>query len=380
MDTGDKRLAGIAATVLVMSAMLLYLSFNPGMLSRESFMRSEALIDHESAVLTGHDAPVEQEANSTVESVPVSPDAANGTKAREDPCGNGVIDPGEFCDDGNTKDLDGCSWSCKKETRDTIYVASYVGNIDGGFSEDWFFMFDKLTDFHERYRIPSGFSIYPSSIEEGAFGDYFKRMYDSPYVEFVQKGNTGLGIETEMHKMSYPEVRGIISAGQGNFTERAGKILGTDDVRLPVAYNQPQGRFSKTMRDALNGLGFDIFYEMYKNDDLDKVGSTEDFDVLQYGVGFTVDGVAGRGSVFRDPEDIISDIKGFDRVDVNILEIRGRKIVPIWCHQSDFEHNETDNYIDGEKWAAYMDTMISLKEDPDIVFAGPSMIYGMRHQ
>src|SRR6478735_5350922 len=28
-------------------------------------------------------------------------------------CGNGMLEPGEFCDDGNTADNDGCSGDCK---------------------------------------------------------------------------------------------------------------------------------------------------------------------------------------------------------------------------------------------------------------------------
>ncbi|EKX38261.1 hypothetical protein GUITHDRAFT_144369 [Guillardia theta CCMP2712] len=36
--------------------------------------------------------------------------------ATESTCGNGAIDPGEACDDGNSKDGDGCSASCKIET------------------------------------------------------------------------------------------------------------------------------------------------------------------------------------------------------------------------------------------------------------------------
>src|SRR5205823_1640165 len=30
-------------------------------------------------------------------------------------CGNGVIDPGEQCDDGNTQAGDGCNYNCKEE-------------------------------------------------------------------------------------------------------------------------------------------------------------------------------------------------------------------------------------------------------------------------
>ena len=49
--------------------------------------------------------------------------------AGEDPnsyvCGNGVLEPGEFCDDGNTADDDGCSGDCKD--LDLDYDCSAVG-------------------------------------------------------------------------------------------------------------------------------------------------------------------------------------------------------------------------------------------------------------
>ena len=38
----------------------------------------------------------------------------------EQVCGNGALDPGEACDDGNTEDGDGCSGECKVETMATV--------------------------------------------------------------------------------------------------------------------------------------------------------------------------------------------------------------------------------------------------------------------
>ena len=40
-------------------------------------------------------------------------------------CGNGELEPGEFCDDGNTADGDGCSGDCKDVNLD--YDCSVVG-------------------------------------------------------------------------------------------------------------------------------------------------------------------------------------------------------------------------------------------------------------
>lgn len=41
--------------------------------------------------------------------------AANQAACLETPCGNGVLDPGEVCDDGNIEDGDGCSRDCMSD-------------------------------------------------------------------------------------------------------------------------------------------------------------------------------------------------------------------------------------------------------------------------
>jgi cysteine-rich repeat protein len=38
--------------------------------------------------------------------------AACGENVEADPCGNGMLDPGEDCDDGNASDDDDCSTLC----------------------------------------------------------------------------------------------------------------------------------------------------------------------------------------------------------------------------------------------------------------------------
>src|SRR5471032_871374 len=43
-------------------------------------------------------------------------------------CGNGVVDPGEACDDGNTNNGDGCSSTCQTENIATPRVALTVDN------------------------------------------------------------------------------------------------------------------------------------------------------------------------------------------------------------------------------------------------------------
>jgi len=47
----------------------------------------------------------------------VSGDGCSATCQREPRCGDGVVDPGETCDDGNTVPGDGCSSTCQREPR-----------------------------------------------------------------------------------------------------------------------------------------------------------------------------------------------------------------------------------------------------------------------
>ncbi|HEY8375446.1 MAG TPA: myxococcus cysteine-rich repeat containing protein [Nannocystis sp.] len=66
--------------------------------------------------------------------------ATSEATTAEDLCGNGIVDPGEACDDGNTVDGDGCSAMCEQETGETFlyafvtsvaYSADQIGGIEG---------------------------------------------------------------------------------------------------------------------------------------------------------------------------------------------------------------------------------------------------------
>ena len=49
-----------------------------------------------------------------------APDAGSTPDAPGSRCGNGRLDPGETCDDGNEEDCDGCSAACRSET--ALYI------------------------------------------------------------------------------------------------------------------------------------------------------------------------------------------------------------------------------------------------------------------
>jgi len=90
-----------------------------------------------------------------------------------------------------------------------------------------------------------------------------------------------------------------------------------------------------------------------------------------------VSGGAGRNTNFRTPDEVINDIKTHDRLDVHMMLINGRKVVPVWVHQQDFERVDEDNVIDEDKWKIYTETLLRIKEDPDMIIVNPRQLYEM---
>ncbi len=302
-------------------------------------------------------------------------------------CGNGHAE-GRFpasgfeeCDDGNTENGDGCSSSCRVEFNERIYVAPYMGNIDGHFTEDWFFFYEQLADYFDSEGIPVGATLYPATLDNPEFHSYIKRIYESPNMEIVQKAWTGLGDEQRMDELSFQEQMEFIARGREAFRSGMADILGIprSEVDVPMAYNQPQGRFTNTTREVLESLGFRIFFEMYMNDDLGPVEPTERLDVLQYGVGLTTTGGAGPDTDFFQPGDSLIEIRDLYREDLYMLEIDGSKVIPVWVHHQDFESKEEDNTVDEYKWSQYRYLMQRIKDEPNLILVSPSDIWEFRH-
>ncbi len=293
-------------------------------------------------------------------------------------CGNGVLDTKEECDDGNTVNDDGCSSSCRNEG-DYIYVVPYLGDMDGSVSQDWFPFYDKLIDFYNSNKIPVGISFYPAAIIKNAeVENEFREMYLSEYIELIQKGYSGDELEQKLGDLPFDQQKSIIKKGQDAFRERMEDILGSDDITLPLTYDEISASFTDETRRALEELGFNFYFDVYIGSGLTPVQPTETFDIIQYGVSFTSDGSAGRETKFKTQDEVIRDIKSFNREDVPITRIDGHLVLPLWAHQQDFESNSTP-LLDEYKWDVYTSTLKALKTDPKIKLVTPNQVYKLRH-
>lgn len=272
----------------------------------------------------------------------------------------------------------------ESKIEEPIYVALYVGDIDGDVSEEWYFFYKKLVRFYNNEEVPATFSFYPASIKDDKeFNNVFKKMYKSEYIELMQKGYKGDEVEMHMEELSIREQKEIIQNGRNYFEEKMKELTKQEEVKLPISYNQIGARFTNETRDILQSLGFKIYFDVYLGAGLDPVKSTDNFHVVQYGVSFTKSGDAGMENKFKTSQEIFNEINHFAREDLEILEINGKPVIILWIHQQDFEKQPKDdlfnreNVLDREKWNFYVDVIRALENDPNVTFATPEMIEEM---
>jgi hypothetical protein len=264
-----------------------------------------------------------------------------------------------------------------------VYVMPYVGDIDGDVSDDWNYFFDILTTFHEEERIPSTFSFYPASIDtQSSYIDILLRMYESDYIELMQKEyieeDLESGIEDLPSDLKIEIRRGILESEKEHFI----KIMrrnGYKNIELPISYTQLGGRITEDDRRALELSGIKVYFDVYYNDEIGPISSTENFDVMQYGVGFTRDGSAGALTQFRSADEIMVELSNYERLDVEMISFDGLLIVPLWVHQQDFEKYDGSSEVDLDKWQVYTETLLRLKQDPNVRFITPKEMYYLRH-
>jgi len=277
-----------------------------------------------------------------------------------------------------------------------VYIIPYVGDFDGSVSEDWFYFYDKLIDFHEENNIPLSVSFFPDTIgDDEEFDKIMLKIHNSRNIQLIQKGFKGDKIEKEMFRLSKLDQKKIIKKGQDVYIERVDKILKKGSgvkkyfakifnsglkVKPLIVYNQIGGKINNDTIEVLNELGFKVYFDVFLEEGFSSIDSTDDLYVLEYGVGFTISGDAGRKTVFRSPYNMTDEINNYTREDVTVLKINGRNVLPLWVHQQDFESKSKINEIDNEKWELYTFMLTALKNNKKIHLIGAEEIYKIKNK
>lgn len=295
-------------------------------------------------------------------------------------CGNGIIEINEECDDSNNLSGDGCSIICKIETPQNLtYVISYLGDIDGAANSTWFYFYGNLTNFYHDLNVPVSISFFPGTMSsDETFKAEFSKMYLNENIELIQKSFMGTEEEANMYNQSYDVQKAIIKNGHDAYVSKMQEILGVQDIKPLVTYDQLLGKITNVTLQALKDLGYISYFDLYYHDDLGPVEPTETFDVIQYGVSFTISGGVGKETEFKNMSQVISEIKGFDRKDVTVMTINKSKVIPLYAHHQDFESKNQSGQIDMKKWNIYRETLQNLKNDPNVVFITPKQAYEMK--
>lgn len=270
--------------------------------------------------------------------------------------------------------------ACEVGSTNYTYVVPYVGDIDGSVSDDWFFFYKQIVDFHDTNQIDGSFSFYPGSMSDHVnYTDAIKKMYSSSSSELIQKGYDGVE-DANLDQLTYDQQKAILKKGQDVFRANMSVILGVSQgaVVVPVTDDQIGARFTDVTRQALEDLGFKFYFDIYVGQGLQPVQPTSTFDIIQYAVGFTSTGGSGSELPFRSKTQIINDIKTYNNINVPLTYINGHLVVPLSAHQQDFESNGTA-VVDSEKWNIYTDTLLTLKNDPEIRLVTPKQVYELRH-
>jgi hypothetical protein len=260
-----------------------------------------------------------------------------------------------------------------------IYVMPYVGDIDGEVSEDWYYFFDILTTFHEEEEIPVAFSFYPTSINtQSSYMDVFLKMYEGNYIELMQKEYIEENLESEIESLpsnlKIQMRKGILDSEKAHF-EKIMKQEGYKDIEFPISYTQLGGRITEDDRKALELAGIKVYFDVYYDEKIGPIKSTENFDVMQYGVGFTQDGSAGSLTQFRSADELISQLNEYERLDLEMSSLNGKAVIPLWTHQQDFERLAGSSEVDMNKWEIYTETLLRLRSDPNVEFITPKKMY-----
>jgi len=91
-------------------------------------------------------------------------------------CGDGEVDPGEACDDGNQADDDGCSSTCQRSRRVFVTAETYAGDLGGVAGAD-----DRCQTSADQAGLSGAFKAWLSSTDESPWAR-FDIEYTGAYV------------------------------------------------------------------------------------------------------------------------------------------------------------------------------------------------------
>lgn len=257
-----------------------------------------------------------------------------------------------------------------------IYIVPYIGDVDGNIDPRRYDVYYEIYEFHEENDIPLGISLYPATMHDNpGFLDVIVKMYYSDNIDLIQKGNSGDIRESNMADLSKSEQEEIILAGRERYTELLSDKLGTDEIFISRYYNQIEGSINNDTLDVLSEQGFEQYFDVFRSDIVEELAIPEDFIVVQYGISFPLEGNnPGYRNEFKTVDNLLNQINTYRREDIDLLEIRGDKIIPLWTHQQDFLNLQNLSQPNTEKWEVYTETLLILKEDPNIELINPSDI------
>lgn len=255
-----------------------------------------------------------------------------------------------------------------------VYVVPHVDDIDGSIDKDWFFFFDQLRRWHDRYSIPACFAFYPETMDDEDFNEIIAEMYASENIELVLKGEAEYQGK-RLDQMSSEEVGQALKVWQEKFVAEL-QNLGRSDVQPPVTYNQVMMGLTEEIRDAAREAQFKICLELGGSDS-GYINMLSDFDITQYSVSLTRSGEAGPDEEFKTPEEVIRELIDFQSD--YLIYINGIKVVPLLCNQQDFRRSEDSAALDEEKWKTYASLLRRAKKDSRVCLLTARDVYDLRH-
>lgn len=256
----------------------------------------------------------------------------------------------------------------------TVYVVPHVDDIDGSIDKGWFFFFDRLRRWHDRYSIPGCFAFYPSTMNDEQFNRIIAEMHASKNVELVLKGEAEFRGK-RLDQMSAEEVGQALKVWQDKFVAEL-QNLGRSDIRPPVTYNQVMMGLTEAIRDAAREAQFKICLELGGSES-GYINMLSDFDITQYSVSLTQSGEAGPDEEFKPPEEVIQELIDFDSD--YLIYINGIKVVPLLCSQQDFRISDDSPALDEDKWKTYTSLLRRAKADSRIHLLMAREVYDLRH-